>query len=152
MSAILLESLCQELEPNETARNNRPTDASYICALCDLARENLVIAEMRYVDHRDPVRCAVGISLVLRELAKDLYGAKRIEKIRGVRWLSFLMRTSGEAGIRPQVMETMSAALFGESRDYDLPSDCSFWFSAADDWIRNQAKTNIFSAVKVPPS
>ncbi len=107
-------------------------------ALRDVAIEELGIARKRYEEHRDPVRCAVSISLVLRSLAKDLYGESRIGLLRRVGWLNFLLKTSDADLFRPHVIETMSAALYGDPADVALPSDCGFWFDTADKWIRYQ--------------
>lgn len=107
-------------------------------ALRDVALEELALVRMRYAAHRDPVRCAVGISLVLRSLAKELFGEERINRLRQVSWLNFLLRSSNAQLLRPDVLETLSAALFGNPREMDLPRDCSFWFEAAEGWIDHQ--------------
>jgi hypothetical protein len=107
-------------------------------ALRDVAHEELNVVRARYFEHADPVRCAVGISLVLRSLAKDLFGEERIRRLRQVSWLNFLLRTSNSKLLRPDVLETMSAALYGVPPEMDLPRDCSFWFEAAEGWIDHQ--------------
>ena len=107
-------------------------------ALRDVALEELTLVRARYDVHRDPVRCAVGISVVLRSLAKDLFGEKRIEQLRRGSWLRFLLRTSDQPPLRPDVLETMSAALYEDPPGMKLPEDCTFWFQAAEDWIDHQ--------------
>lgn len=109
-------------------------------ALCSVALEDLEVAKLRYRQHMDPVRCAVCISLVLHHLASELYGERRVLRIQGVRWLNFLVRTSSERTFQPHVIETMSAALYAEPSNYELPRDCGFWFQAAERWIRDQAE------------
>ena len=116
------------------------SEDSLYSALRDVALEELEIARCRYARHLDPVRCAVSISLVLRSLAKDLYGERRIELLRGVGWLNFLLRTSNSGLFGPHVIETMSAALFGDPSDAALPNDCEFWFAAAENWIQRQGE------------
>lgn len=108
---------------------------TFNCALRSVANEDLILVQARYLEHGDPVRCAVGISLVLRNLAKELFGEQRIDKLRRVSWLNFLLRTSNPTMMRPDVIETMSAALYGDTSDVQLPGDCSFWFEAARHWI-----------------
>ncbi len=112
---------------------------TYNRALRDVAFEDLAVVRARYLEHRDPVRCAVGISLVLRSFARDVFGEERINKLRRVAWLNFLLRTSNEQVLRPDFIETMSAALFGDPVDVELPGDCSFWFEAAERWIAYQS-------------
>jgi hypothetical protein len=110
-------------------------------ALRDVAHEELQAVRNRYHQHGDPVRCAVGISLALRTLAEDIYGEPRISRFRGVAWLNFLLRTSDDTVLRPDFIETMSPALYGDPIDVELPNDCSFWFDVATSWIdyqRNQ--------------
>lgn len=108
---------------------------TFNCALRSVANEELDLAHARYLEHGDPVRCAVGISLVLRNFANEIFGEQRIDKLRRVSWLNFLLRTSGPKMMRPDVIETMSAALYGDPIDVELPGDCSFWFEAARHWI-----------------
>jgi hypothetical protein len=107
-------------------------------ALRDLAHEELEVVRSRYYQHGDPVRCAVGISLSLRSLAEDIYGESRISHFRGVGWLNFLLRTSDETVLRPDFIETMSPALYGDPGDVEFPSDCGFWFDVAASWIDHQ--------------
>ncbi|MCP5043274.1 MAG: DUF4381 domain-containing protein [bacterium] len=111
---------------------------TYNQALRDVAVEELAIVRARYLQHRDPVRCAVGISLVLRSFAKDVFGEERVSRLRRIAWLNFLLRTSNERVLRPDVIETMSAALYGDPVGVDLPGDCTFWFEAAERWIEHQ--------------
>jgi hypothetical protein len=107
-------------------------------ALRDVAHEELEAVRNRYHRHGDPVRCAVGISLALRALAEDIYGEPRISHFRGVGWLNFLLRTSDETVLRPDFIETMSPALYGDPGDVEFPSDCGFWFDVAASWIDHQ--------------
>ncbi len=112
--------------------------ATFNRALRAVAIEELEVVRARYVEHRDPVRCAVGVSLVLRSLAKELFGEERVRRLHRVSWLNFLLRTSNDQLFRPHVIETMSAALYGDPADVELPADCSFWFDAARHWIDHQ--------------
>jgi hypothetical protein len=121
-----LESALAEFSPGELDR-----------ALRDVALEELEIVRERYLEHLDPVRCAVGISLVLRSLAIEFYGEERICRLRRLGWLNFLLRSSSENVIRPHVIETLSAALFSDPPEVELPVDCSFWFDAAEAWIEH---------------
>jgi hypothetical protein len=121
-----LESAVLELSPSKLDR-----------AFRDVALEELEIVRERYLEHLDPVRCAVGISLVLRSLAKEFFGEERICRLRRLSWLNFLLRTSDENVFRPQVIETMSAALYGDPCGVELPLDCSLWFDAAETWIEH---------------
>ncbi len=89
-------------------------------ALRAVALEELEVVRARYIEHRDPVRCAVGVSLVLRSLAMELYGEERVCRLRRVSWLNFLLRTSNERLFRPHVIETMSAALYGAPAEYGV--------------------------------
>ena len=118
-------------------------------ALRDVANEELEIVRDRYNKHRDPVRCAVGISLVLRALAGDFFGERLIARFRGVGWLSFLLRTSDDTLLRSDFVETMSAALYGDPVDVALPNDCSFWFDAATSWIDHQCNQRTAVACEV---
>jgi len=111
---------------------------TYSQALRDLAIEELEVVRARYQGHRDPVRCAFGISLVLRSFAKDIFGEDRISRLRRIGWLNFLVRTSDEHLLQPDVIETMSAALYADPIGVALPGDCSFWFDAAQRWIEYQ--------------
>ncbi len=111
-------------------------------ALRHVALEDLAIARARYSGHRDPTRCAVSISLVLRSLAKEIYGERKVGLLRGISWLNFLLRTSDASLFRPHVIETMSAALYDDPAGVPLPSDCGFWFDAAESWIRHQAEVD----------
>lgn len=140
----------REVDDVDVASNTTPSDDSLPRptldlsastlnrALRDVALEELALVQVRYAAHRDPVRCAVGISLVLRSLARDLFGEERINRLRQVSWLNFLLRTSNSQLLRPDVLETLSAALFGNPREMDLPRDCTFWFEAAEGWIDHQ--------------
>ena len=106
-------------------------------AFRDVALEELEIVREQYLEHADPIRCAVGISLVLRSLAIEFFGEERICRLRRLSWLNFLLRTSGEDVFRPDVIETMSAVLYGDPPEVELPGDCSFWFDAAEAWIEH---------------
>lgn len=119
-------------------------------ALRAVAHDELEIVRDRYDVHRDPVRCAVGVSLVLRSLAEDLYGESRIARFRGIGWLNFLLRTSNDTLLRPDFIETMSAALYGDPVDVELPRDCGFWFDAAASWIDHQCNQRPAIACAVP--
>lgn len=119
-------------------------------ALRNVALEELKIVRARYIEHGDPIRCAVGISLVLRSLAKELFGEERINRLRRVSWLNFLLRTSGERHFRPHVIETMSAALFGDPPEVALPGDCGFWFEAAEQWIEHQRNRRPLTTCEAP--
>ncbi|MDP6979239.1 MAG: hypothetical protein QF570_11660 [Myxococcota bacterium] len=112
---------------------------TYNQALRDVAVEELAVVRARYLEHRDPVRCAVGISLVLRNFARDVFGEERVNKLKRITWLNFLLRTSNAQVLRPDFIETMSAALFGDPVDVELPGDCSFWFETAERWIAHQS-------------
>ncbi len=115
------------------------TAETYNRALRDVAVEELSVVRARYLEHRDPVRCAVGLSLVLRNFARDVFGEDRINRLKRIAWLNFLLRTSNEYVLRPDFIETMSAALYGDPVDVELPGDCSFWFETAERWIAYQA-------------
>jgi hypothetical protein len=119
-------------------------------ALRSVALQELEIVRARYIEHGDPIRCAVGISLVLRSLAKELFGEERISRLRRVSWLNFLLRTSGEGHFRPHVIETMSAALFGDPPEVELPGDCDFWFEAAEHWIEHQRNRRPLTTCETP--
>lgn len=133
----------REVEPGIDSSGERArldlSEETYNRALRDVAIEELRVVRNRYLEHQDPVRCAVGISLVLRNFARDVFGEDRINRLRRVAWLNFLLRTSNEQVLRPDFIETMSAALFGDPVGVELPSDCSFWFETAERWIAFQA-------------
>ena len=126
------------------------TAGTYNRALRDIAHEELAIVRRRYTEHGDPVRCAVGISLVLRTLAENLFGEQRIERLTRVSWLNFLSRTSNEELLRPDFIETMSAALYDGPVGDTLPHDCSLWFDAAAAWIDHQRDRHPMTACETP--
>ena len=126
------------------------TPGTYNRALRDLAHEELAIVRRRYTEHGDPVRCAVGISLLLRTLAEDMFGEQRIERLTRVSWLNFLLRTSNEELLRPDFIETMSAALYDSPVDVTLPHDCNLWFDAAAAWIDHQRDRHPMTACETP--
>jgi hypothetical protein len=137
IAASLTETACDE-QDNAVAPSLDLTASTLNHALRDVAHEELEVVRSRYHQHGDPVRCAVGISLSLRSLAEDIYGESRIARFRGVGWLNFLLRTSDETVLRPDFIETMSPALYGDPVDVEFPNDCSFWFDVAASWIDHQ--------------
>ena len=64
--------------------------------------------------------------------------------------MNFLLRTSSANILRPDFIETMSAALHGDPRDVKLPSDCSDWFETAERWIEFQAHRRPVSSCSTP--
>ncbi|HIG70399.1 MAG TPA: hypothetical protein EYG46_03585 [Myxococcales bacterium] len=137
IAAYLTETACDE-QDDAVAPSLDLTASTLNQALRDVAHEELEVVRSRYHQHGDPVRCAVGISLSLRSLAEDIYGESRIARFRGVGWLNFLLRTSDETVLRPDFIETMSPALYGDPVDVEFPNDCGFWFDVAASWIDHQ--------------
>jgi hypothetical protein len=137
IAANLTETACDEQDEFLAPRLDL-TASTLNQALRDVAHEELEAVRSRYQQHGDPVRCAVGISLALRSLAEDIYGESRTARFRGEGWLNFLLRTSDETVLRPDFIETMSPALYGDPVDVESPNDCGFWFDVAASWIDHQ--------------
>jgi hypothetical protein len=116
----------------------------------DLALEELEIVRERYLAHGDPVRCAVGISLVLRSLAMEFFTKERVSRLRRMSWLNFLLRTSDKKILGPDVIESMSTALYGDPPGVELPEDCGSWFDAAEGWIEHPHDLRLTTSFECP--
>jgi len=110
-------------------------------------RRNLKRAAVRELDgieasfrsSGDVARLALSLATLLRRVAIARFPRRDVASLHGRDWSRFLVRTSGDRGLKVEMVHDLSLAVYAGPSAETEASHVEAWTTAARNWIRGNA-------------
>ena len=87
----------------------------------------------------DVARLALSLATLLRRVAIARFPRRDVASLHGRDWSRFLVRTSGDRGLKVEIVHDLSLAVYAGPSAETEASRVEAWTTAARNWIRGNA-------------
>jgi len=87
----------------------------------------------------DVARLALSLATLLRRVAIARFPRRDVASLHGRDWSRFLVRTSGDRGLKVEIVHDLSLAVYAGPSAEPEASRVEAWTTAARSWIRGNA-------------